>query len=74
MNEEKSIYSFGDTAAENQSLVNTLQGLSDLKKGMVIYVKPNSEPPFITRAGVEQKNPKHLSGRFYVYGPNNEWL
>ena len=75
MNEEKSIYSFGDTAAENQSLVNTLQGLSDLKKGMVIYVKPNSQPPFITTAaGTKMPNPKHLPGRFFVYSANNEWL
>ena len=60
MNEQTSIYSFGDTAAENQSLVNTLEGLPNLEKGMVIYVKPNN-------AGT-------IPGRFFVYGPNNEWL
>ncbi len=60
MNEKDSIYSFGDTPAENQSLVNTLEGLPNLKKGMVIYVKPNN-------AGT-------IPGRFYVYGSSNEWL
>ncbi len=74
MDEEGTIHSHGNTKAENQTLINTLKSLPNLEKGMVIYVKPNSEPPLITRAGVEQKNPKHLKGRFYVYGPNNEWL
>ena len=60
MDETNSIYSFGDTAAENQALVNTLENLPNLEKGMVIYVKPNSD--------------KSLQGRYYVYGPNNEWL
>ena len=60
MDETNSIYSFGDTPAENQALVNTLENLPNLEKGMVIYVKPNSD--------------KSLQGRYYVYGPNNEWL
>ena len=60
MDEINSIYSHGDTAAENQALINTLENLPNLEKGMVIYVKPNSD--------------KSLQGRYYVYGPNNEWL
>ena len=75
MDEQDTIYSFGNTRAENQELFNTLTGLTNLESGMVIYVKSNSEPPFITTtSGTQIPNPKHLPGRFYVYGPNNEWL
>ena len=60
MDKATSIYSHGNTAAENEALVNTLEGLPNLKKGMIIYVKPNSSGT--------------LPGRFYLYGTNNEWL
>ena len=75
MDEQDTIHSFGNTRAENQELINTLKSLPNLEKGMVIYVKSNSEPPFITTtAGTQIPNPKHLPGRFYVYGSSNEWL
>ena len=75
MDEQDTIYSFGNTRAENQELFNTLTGLTNLEKGMVIYVKSNSEPPFITTtSGTQIPNPKHQPGRFYVYGSSNEWL
>lgn len=60
MDETNSIYSHGDSLTENQELVNTLENLPNLEKGTVIYVKPNSDGS--------------IRGRFYVYGPNNEWL